>query len=105
MQVPDNRPEAVRKREEQLRSSHRDLTAPEIVPGRNGEALRAIKGFEGITDEMLREREKFTLKGHVGTAADEPKTLRLETMSSDELEGLARAAQAERENRKGESHG
>lgn len=62
------------RRQAELEARHRDLTKPMPPTGSDGDSLRAVKGFEGITDEMLAERANFSprkvVPGRAGTASE-----------------------------------
>ena len=82
-------------RQAQLEAKHRDLTKPQPVIGSTKESIRTVKGFEGITDEMLDERASFNLQDHMqGIRRPQfENSVDLTKMTPTELRGLAAAAQ------------
>lgn len=92
--------EATARREAELKASFRDLTAPEVPFGRDGESLRTNKAFAGISDEVLQHRAHFNLREHMQTV-NAPVTLDLIKMTEDELEAIKQAAEIELASRNG----
>lgn len=94
-------------RQAELEKRHRDLTKPVLPAGSDGDSLRAVKGFEGITDEMLKEREMFSLGKSLPAISkemiQEQHNFNLHLMSVEELHGLAEAVLNEAANRQKES--
>src|SRR5215472_14674283 len=82
------------KRQAELEKTFRDGSAPVPPLGTNGASIRSYRGFEGITDEILKERANFNLQEHLAGVKKpaEPKVLDLGAMSPEELRGLAQAA-------------
>ncbi len=100
------------QRQAELEARHRDLTKPVPPIGTDAESLRQVKGFEGITNEMLDERANFNLRDHmkgnsvkVATMLHEQRRsdLDLSKMTEEELHGLAGAALSELEQRNKEN--
>ena len=88
------------RRQAELEGRFRDGSAYVPPLGANGDSIRSYRGFEGISDEMLRERANFSLQAHMaGVKPAEPKVLDLAAMSPEELRGLAQAAATELESR------
>lgn len=85
-------PEAA-KRQRELEATHRDLTKEMPPPGSTGDSLRAIRGMENITDEMLRERANFNAKDPRPAAREVGLDFR--KMSPEELAAVQQAAEAE----------
>ncbi len=91
------------QRQAQLEAQHRDLTKPVPPPGTDGASIRQLKGFEGITDEMLQERATFNLKDHMAKlppqitkgAVVNATVIDLKMLSKEELLGLVDAAAQE----------
>ncbi len=98
--MPDEKTQA---RQRELEARHRDLTKIPDPPGSTAESLRAIKGFEGITDEMLRERElgPFRQTTAFTKKLTQAPLIDLRTMTPEELRGLAQAAVTELHQRDG----
>lgn len=84
---------ATQARQAELEKRHRDLTKPVPPLGSDGDSLRSIRGFEGITDEMLREREAHSRGTMVAKVSQQ--TVNLSKMTREELLGLADAALSE----------
>ncbi len=99
------------QRQAELQARHRDLTKPVPPIGTDGDSLRSVKGFEGITDEALQERATFNLQEHmkgmpkVATMTHESRRsdIDLSKMTEEELHGLAGAALSELEQRNKEN--
>ena len=95
------------QRQAELEARHRDLTKVIPPPGTDGDSLRALKGFESVTDEMLAERATFNLKDHMRgakittvttvDAGEQARTVDMAAMSPEELRGLIEAAARELE--------
>ena len=83
-------------RQEELRSRHRDLTKPVNPIGSDLESLQSVKGFENITAADLENRATFNLKDHMAkqtvTAVAQSNRINLQSMTREELLGLADAA-------------
>lgn len=92
----------VKRREAELKATFRDVTAHEQVIGRTGDSLRAVRGFGGITDEMLAERAAFNLKEHLSKTSAQPGTMDISQMSDQELAALRTAAEIEQAVRQGD---
>ncbi len=100
------------QRQAELQARHRDLTKPVPPIGTDADSLRQVKGFEGITDEMLDERANFNLADHMKgmpksniITASQVKTIDIQHMSVEELQGLADATMSELEQRNKENAG
>ncbi len=104
------------QRQAELQARHRDLTKPVPPIGTDADSLRQVKGFEGITNEMLEERANFNLADHMkgqkqSTVARFPhrpdlsagQSINLQSMTEEELHGLAGAALSELEQRNKEN--
>ena len=91
------------QRQAELEARHRDLTKPVPPVGSTPESIRQVKGFEGITDQMLDERATFNLadhmKGQRNVTLAKNDTLDLQKMTTEELQGLAGATMSELEQR------
>ncbi len=94
------------RRQAELEKRHRDLTKPVPPVGSDGDSLRGVKGFEGITDEILEERANFNLRSMHTTQTPVGKLsvpnilpINLRAMTAEELHALAGAALTEFEQR------
>jgi len=94
------------QRQAELEARHRDLTKPVPPVGSTPESIRQVKGFEGITDQMLDERATFNLADHMkgmpkpgSNLTVKSNTIDIQHMTVEELQGLADATMSELEQR------